>query len=117
MQYRSVSAFAPIAAPMHCPWGEKAFTNYLGGDRQTWKAYDASELVGSANFGGHILIDQGEADSFLSEQLMPERFEAACKAAQQPLTLRLQPGYDHSYYFIASFMADHIQHHATALID
>jgi len=115
-QYRSVSALAPIAAPMQCPWGEKAFSNYLGSDRETWKAYDASELVKSARFGGHILIDQGDADSFLAEQLKPELFEAACKEAQQLLTLRLQPGYDHSYYFIASFIGDHIQHHATALI-
>ncbi len=116
-RYRSVSALAPIVAPMRCPWGEKAFSNYLGGDRETWKAYDASELVKSANFGGHILIDQGDADSFLKEQLKPELFEAACKEAEQLLTLRLQPGYDHSYYFIASFIEDHIQHHAMALID
>lgn len=116
-RYRSVSALAPIVAPMQCPWGKKAFSNYLGGDRETWKAYDACELVQSANFGGHILIDQGDADSFLTEQLKPSLFEAACKEANQLLTLRLQPGYDHSYYFIASFIEDHIQHHAMALID
>ncbi len=116
-RYRSVSALAPIVAPMQCPWGEKALANYLGGDRQSWKAYDASQLVKSAHFGGHILIDQGDADSFLQDQLKPELFEAACQEAQQLLTLRLQPGYDHSYYFIASFMEDHIQHHAMALID
>ena len=116
-RYRSVSALAPIAAPLQCPWGEKAFSNYLGSDRETWKAYDASELVKSANFGGHILIDQGDADSFLKEQLKPELFETACQEAQQLLTLRFQPGYDHSYYFIASFIEDHIQHHAMALID
>ncbi len=116
-RYRSVSALAPIVAPMQCPWGEKALSHYLGSDREVWKTYDASELVKSANFGGHILIDQGDADSFLTNQLKPELFEAACKDAQQLLTLRLQPGYDHSYYFIASFMEDHIQHHAMALID
>ncbi|NJN29399.1 MAG: S-formylglutathione hydrolase [Synechococcales cyanobacterium RM1_1_8] len=116
-RYRSVSALAPIAAAMHCPWGEKALGKYLGGDRATWAAYDASELVKTANFGGHILIDQGTEDSFLATQLKPEIFEAACARAGQPLTLRLQPRYDHSYYFIASFMEDHIQYHAMALID
>lgn len=116
-RYRSVSALAPIVAPMHCPWGEKAFSSYLGSDRETWKAYDASELVKSANFSRSILIDQGEADTFLEVQLKPERFVAACEEAQQLLTLRRQPGYDHSYYFIASFIEDHIKHHVMALID
>jgi len=113
--WRSVSAFAPIVAPSRCPWGEKAFSGYLGPDRETWRAWDATELVAHSRFDGAILIDQGEADPFLAEQLKPERFEAACASAGQPLTLRRQPGYDHSYYFIATFIADHIAHHAAAL--
>ena len=113
--YRSVSAFAPIVAPMRCPWGEKAFAGYLGPGREAWRAYDATELVAHSRFDGAILIDQGEADKFLAEQLRPELFEAACAKAGQPLNLRRQPGYDHSYYFIASFIADHIAHHAAAL--
>lgn len=114
-RYLSVSAFAPIVAPMRCPWGQKAFSNYLGSDPEAWKAYDASELVLTANFNRPILIDQGTSDSFLTKQLMPEVFEQACEEARQPLTLRLQPGYDHSYYFISTFMEDHILHHAAAL--
>lgn len=115
-RYQSVSAFAPIAAPMSCPWGETAFRGYLGENRETWSAYDASELVKTAAWRGPILIDQGEADSFLAQgQLLPERFEAACQEAGVDLRLRLQPGYDHSYYFIASFMEDHLRHHAEAL--
>ena len=115
-RYRSVSAFAPICAPTRCPWGEKAFTHYLGRDRSAWKAYDASELVLNAKYDRPILIDQGSADKFLEDgQLLPERFQAACESAEQPLTLRMQAGYDHSYYFIATFIADHIQHHAAAL--
>lgn len=114
-RYRSVSAFAPICAPIQCPWGQKAFTNYLGKDLTPWRDYDASELVLTANFPGSILIDQGTADKFLDNQLMPDVFEQACKKARQPLVLRRQAGYDHSYYFIASFIADHIRHHATAL--
>ena len=113
--YRSVSAFAPIVAPMQCPWGEKAFSGYLGADRKAWRAYDATALVANARFDGTILIDQGEADQFLDEQLKPELFEAACAAVGQPLTLRRQPGYDHSYYFISTFIANHIAHHAAAL--
>jgi S-formylglutathione hydrolase len=113
-QYRSVSAFAPIAAPMQCPWGRKAFTNYLGSDRETWRDYDASELVAQRRFPGPILIDQGTGDQFLSEQLLPERFAAAAAKAGQPLELRMQPGYDHGYYFMQSFMADHLRHHAAA---
>ena len=113
--YRSVSAFAPIVAPTQCPWGEKAFTGYLGPDREAWRNYDATELVADSGFEGTILIDQGEDDQFLAEQLKPELFEAACAAVGQPLTLRRQPGYDHSYYFIATFIADHIAHHAAAL--
>ncbi|HLX00688.1 MAG TPA: S-formylglutathione hydrolase, partial [Trinickia sp.] len=104
--FRSVSAFAPIAAPMRCPWGEKAFSGYLGADREMWKRYDASELVaraGRAVFPQGILIDQGLADGFLAEQLNPEVFEAACRTANQPLTLRRHAGYDHGYYFISTF--------------
>ena len=118
-RYQSVSAFAPIAAPMQCPWGQKAFRGYLGTDQATWRTYDASELVlTAANRDRPILIDQGTADSFLQQrQLLPEVFQAACLRAGQPLTLRMQDGYDHSYYFIATFMGDHIRHHAQALCD
>ncbi|MGC9505343.1 S-formylglutathione hydrolase [Baaleninema sp.] len=115
-RYQSVSAFAPIAAPTRCPWGEKAFRGYLGENRQDWKLYDASELVGSSGWNRPILIDQGEADSFLSQgQLLPEVFEDACKAAGVEVQLRRQPGYDHSYYFMATFMEDHVRYHAAAL--
>lgn len=114
-RYQSVSAFAPIAAPMHSPWGEKAFSNYLGADREQWRGYDATELVKVSQFGRPILIDQGEADSFLTQQLRPDVFAAACESVNQPLTLRFQPGYDHSYFFIASFIEDHLRHHAAAL--
>ncbi len=116
--YRSVSAFAPIAAPTRCPWGEKAFSGYLGEDRETWKEYDASELVGRASrkFAEGILVDQGLADQFLAEQLYPEVFEAACREAGQPLTLRRHAGYDHGYYFISTFIEDHIAHHAKVLL-
>ncbi|KVE35237.1 S-formylglutathione hydrolase [Burkholderia sp. BDU5] len=116
--YRSVSAFAPIAAPTRCPWGEKAFSGYLGADRDAWKQYDASERVARADaphFGEGILIDQGLADPFLATQLNPDVFEAACRAAGQPLTLRRHEGYDHGYYFISTFIADHIEHHARVL--
>lgn len=114
-QYQSVSAFAPIAAPMRCPWGEKAFTNYLGANKETWRDYDASELVITANYNHLILIDQGTSDQFLAKQLLPEVFEAACQKAGQALNLRYQDGYDHSYYFISTFIEDHIRHHAAAL--
>jgi S-formylglutathione hydrolase len=115
--FRSVSAFAPIAAPSRCPWGEKAFSRYLGEDRQAWLQYDASELMQSRStpFPDGILIDQGLEDKFLREQLNPEAFEAACTLAAQPLTLRRHPGYDHGYYFISSFMADHLDFHARIL--
>jgi len=116
-QYKSVSAFAPIVAPMRCPWGEKAFSHYLGTDRESWRTYDASKLVLNANYQHPILIDQGTADKFLVEQLKPELFEQACTKANQPLNLRMQAGYDHSYYFIATFIEDHIRHHAAALLD
>ncbi len=114
-KYRSVSAFAPIAAPSRCPWGEKAFGGYLGPDRAAWAEYDASELVKRAPRPDSILIDQGTADKFLAPQLKPELFEAACREAGQPLVLRRHEGYDHSYYFIASFVDDHLRHHASAL--
>lgn len=113
--YASVSAFAPICAPTRCPWGQKAFSNYLGPDETAWRAWDASELVRQAPLDAPILIDQGGDDQFLERELHPQAFKAACEAAGQPLTLRVQPGYDHSYYFISTFMADHIAHHAKAL--
>ena len=114
-QYRSVSAFAPIAAPSQCPWGIKAFTHYLGPDRSTWAEYDASELVARRPFPGKILIDQGSADQFLVEQLLPDRFSSAAQQAGQAFELRMQPGYDHGYYFIQTFVADHLRHHAAHL--
>ncbi|WP_414565127.1 MULTISPECIES: S-formylglutathione hydrolase [unclassified Anabaena] len=113
--YKSVSAFAPITAPMRCPWGQKAFSRYLGSNQETWLTYDASELVKQGGYHSSILIDQGTADKFLAEQLLPEVFEQACASVNQPLNLRYQAGYDHSYYFIASFIEDHIRHHAIAL--
>lgn len=114
-KYLSVSAFAPITAPMRCPWGEKAFTNYLGSNQANWRAYDASQLVLTAGYNRPILIDQGTADPFLEQQLLPHVFEQACAEVGQPLILRYQTGYNHSYFFIATFMADHIRHHADAL--
>jgi len=118
-KFRSVSAFAPIAAPSQCPWGDKAFTGYLGADRSSWGAHDASALMAgkpSAPFPAGILIDQGSDDKFLKDgQLLPEVFEAACAKVGQPLTLRHQPGYDHGYYFISTFMADHLAFHAKQL--
>ncbi|MEM6449776.1 MAG: S-formylglutathione hydrolase [Cyanobacteria bacterium P01_D01_bin.105] len=116
-KYVSISAFAPIAAPSQCPWGQKAFTGYLGADSAKWATYDATELIKSgASSATPILIDQGEADSFLAQrQLLPDVFSTACEEKGQSLTLRRQAGYDHSYYFIASFMGDHIRHHAAAL--
>jgi S-formylglutathione hydrolase len=114
-RYRSLSAFAPIVAPSQCPWGEKAFSNYLGSDRAAWKRYDATELIGSSHWDSEILIDQGSADDFLEPQLNPERFRKACTTADVDLNLRFQEGYDHSYYFIATFMEDHVAHHAKLL--
>jgi S-formylglutathione hydrolase len=113
--YKSVSAFAPIAAPMRCPWGRNAFTRYLGSDEESWRRYDASELVAANRFPGTILIDQGGADQYLAEQLLPERFAAAAMSAGQPVDLRMQPGYDHGYYFIQTFIPDHLRHHAACL--
>lgn len=114
-QYRSVSAFAPIAAPMQVPWGEKAFGNYLGADRSTWAAYDASTLLASRPRGDTILVDQGTADKFLRDQLKPDALLAAARASGQSLELRMQPGYDHGYYFISSFIEDHLRFHAERL--
>lgn len=115
-RYRSLSAFAPIANPSSCPWGEKAFTRYLGADRDAWRGWDACALLAERP-ARHlpILVDQGDADSFLDVQLKPAVLQAAAAAVGQPLTLRLQPGYDHSYWFVASFIDDHLRHHAAAL--
>lgn len=118
-RFRSLSAFAPICAPMQCPWGVKAFTGYLGGDRTAWARHDATELMRSQTvppYTDGILIDQGLADKFLAEQLHPEAFEAACAAVGQPLTLRRHAGYDHGYYFIASLVDEHLSHHAERLL-
>lgn len=114
--YQSVSAFAPIVAPMQCSWGEKAFSGYLGTDRAAWAAHDATELVKAGGRLPPLLIDQGLADNFLATQLHPHLFEAACAQAGQPLTLRRHEGYDHGYYFITSFIEDHLRHHAQALV-
>ncbi|MGJ7918489.1 S-formylglutathione hydrolase [Massilia sp. LXY-6] len=116
--FRSVSAFAPIAAPTRCPWGKKAFGGYLGPDQAAWRGHDATELVkdaGRAVFPQGILVDQGLADKFLAEQLYPEDFEEACRAAGQPLELRRHPGYDHGYYFISTFVEDHLRFHRRTL--
>jgi S-formylglutathione hydrolase len=117
-RYCSISAFAPIAAPKSCPWGEKAFTGYLGADKGQWSANDATELVGELKDAARrpmILIDQGTRDQFLEKQLHPQLFEAACRKAGYPVKLRMQPGYDHSYYFISTFMEDHLRHHGRTL--
>ena len=116
-RFRSVSAFAPVSAPTRVPWGEKAFSGYLGEDREAWKAYDAGELVRESPFpdGRNILVDQGLSDQFLEEQLLPEALEEACAASGQPLTLNRRGGYDHSYYFVSTFIEDHIRHHAAVL--
>lgn len=114
-RYRSVSAFSPIVAPSQVPWGEKALGAYLGDDRATWSQYDATALIADAPERLALLIDQGDADEFLEGQLKPQLLQAACESAGHPLELRMQPGYDHSYYFIASFIGEHIAHHAEAL--
>ena len=114
-RYRSVSAFSPIVAPSQVPWGQKALAAYLGADNNAWREWDATELVAGASERLPLLIDQGDADEFLATQLKPELLQAACAAAGHPLQLRLQPGYDHSYYFIESFIGEHIAHHAAAL--
>ncbi len=113
--YASVSAFSPIVAPCQVPWGHKGFGAYLGAERAAWREYDATELVQGGARCAAILIDQGTDDQFLQEQLKPEIFQAACQAGGQDCELRLQPGYDHSYYFISTFMRDHVAHHARAL--
>jgi len=118
-RFRSISAFAPISAPMHCPWGQKAFGGYLGPDRERWRAHDACELLRAlpdVNGRPPLLVDQGLADPFLEPQLMPDRLEQACKDSGYPLTLRRQAGYDHGYYFISTFIEDHLRHHARALL-
>ena len=114
-RYRSASAFSPIVAPSHVPWGKKALSTYLGDDIEAWKAYDATELVKTARARLPLLIDQGDADEFLHTQLQPDLFKAAADAAAHPVILRMQPGYDHSYYFVASFIGEHVAYHATAL--
>ncbi len=113
-RYRSVSAFSPIVAPSQVPWGQKAFSAYLGEDRQAWLEHDAVDLVRRGGSKLPLLVDQGDADEFLETQLRPQLLQEAADAAGHPLTLRLQPGYDHSYYFIASFIGEHIAHHARA---
>ena len=114
--YKSVSAFAPICSPTQCPWGHKALGGYLGLNQQTWLEYDAVELIKSGNkVSSTILVDQGDADDFLSDQLNPELLVKACEAKGQALNLRMQPGYDHSYYFMATFMGDHVAHHGQIL--
>ena len=110
-RYQSVSAFSPICNPINCPWGIKAFTQYLGSDQSTWRDYDASELMAKATQGLPTLVDQGEADNFLVEQLKPERLIEAAKSSNYPLTLRQHAGYDHSYYFISSFIEEHLRFH------
>lgn len=114
-RYKSVSAFAPIVSPLNCPWGHKALTAYLGSDQSTWRQYDSCDLIAHTSEKLPLLVDQGDADSFLLEQLKPELLQKACNEHDHPLTLRMQPGYDHSYFFIASFMSDHIKWHANAL--
>jgi S-formylglutathione hydrolase len=115
-RFKSISAFAPICHPMDCPWGEKALGGYLGDDRAAWRAYDAVALIEDGARVSTILVDQGADDQFLAEQLAPDSLTAACDAAGIDLTLRMQDGYDHSYYFISTFMADHIRWHAAALL-
>ena len=116
-RYQSVSAFSPIVAPSQVPWGRKAFAAYLGADPAAWQAHDSVALIAQARERLPLLVDQGDADEFLQQQLRPELLQQACQAAGHPLMLRLQPGYDHSYYFVASFMGEHVAHHARALAD
>jgi S-formylglutathione hydrolase len=115
-RYRSVSAFAPISAPMRVPWGQKAFRGYLGEDTSAWREYDATELLRASKTRlPKLLVDQGTGDKFLQEQLKPELLREACDAVGQPLELRIHEGYDHGYYFVSTFMEDHLRHHAAAL--
>ena len=113
--FRSVSAFAPVCAPMQCPWGQKAFRNYLGENQESWRPYDATALIEDGRRVPDLFIDQGLNDQFLTEQLQPHRLENACAAAGQKLTLRYHPGYDHSYYFISTFMGEHFKYHIDLL--
>jgi S-formylglutathione hydrolase len=113
--YRAISAFAPICAPMRVPWGQKALAGYLGEDRAAWRRYDATELLRGGHTSGPILVDQGDADGFLAEQLRPELLREACEEVGQEVDIRLQPGYDHSYFFIATFVGDHIRFHRERL--
>ena len=114
--YKTVSAFAPITSPSRVPWGEKAFSNYLGANKSDWHAYDANELVASGKRQSEILIDQGLSDKFLERELKPEIFEATCKAHGQPLVVRRHEGYDHGYFFVSTFAEDHVRHHAKGLL-
>jgi S-formylglutathione hydrolase len=114
-KYRSVSAFAPICAPSQCPWGQKAFNGYLGNDARLWSHYDATSLVAMRRYPHSILIDQGTSDKFLTEQLKPELFVTACQKSETLLQLRRQEGYDHGYYFISTFIEEHLKHHAQQL--
>ena len=114
-RFRSVSAFAPIVSPLQCPWGEKALGGYLGADRASWRDYDACALIEDGARLPRLLVEQGSADPWLAAQLKPQLLQAACAAAGIALTLRLQPGYDHSYYFISTFIEDHLRGHASAL--
>src|SRR5690554_4617377 len=116
-RYTSVSAFAPIVNPINCPWGQKAFNGYLGDNRDLWAQYDTCELIASGTSRQPLFIDQGENDNFLAEQLKPELLEKACQENNHPLTLRRQPGYDHSYFFIATFIDDHLRFHAQHLFE
>ncbi len=114
-RFKSVSAFAPIVSPLNCPWGEKALTGYIGPDKSNWREYDSCALIEDGARVSDLLVDQGSKDNFLEEQLKPELLKSACETAGQKLTLRMQEGYDHSYYFISTFMADHIEWHAKKL--
>jgi len=114
-RFRAVSAFAPIVSPMHCPWGEKALGGYLGADRAAWRAYDACALIEDGARVAEILVDQGGGDAHLESQLKPHLLSRACDDAGIALTLRMEPGYDHSYYFVSTFMADHLRWHAARL--
>lgn len=115
--YQSISAFAPIAAATQCPWGQKALRNYLGEDPQAWKAYDASEVLKTTRYRKEVLVDQGSEDKFIKVDLMPEKLEAAAKSVEFPLKLRYQAGYDHSYYFVSTFIEDHLQFHKKQLTE
>ena len=114
-RFRSVSAFSPIVSPLNCPWGDKALTGYLGPDKAAWREYDACALIEDGARLPALLVDQGESDNFLHEQLKTGLLVLACRKAGIPATIRMQPGYDHSYYFISSFMADHVAWHAERL--